>query len=470
MALATRWAATIALVAILTACEEPDGWKPGGSCGAGTFPLDGATDVAETVVLETDADQGVEIGLELRDASGGLVSGYSSTISWPVPFFGYVHILQFHPAAPLQFSGRYDGAVLWGREVACRFSFTVRAQGSGSWTATTTVDAPAGRSGHSAVWTGSEMIVWGGRSDIFGGAPLGDGARYDPVLDQWRALATQDAPSPRADHVAVWTGSEMVVWGGDYDNGGGRYAPALDQWTPLAPGGPVAASSYATWFGAWTGSDVLVWTPEGGGLYSPAANAWQAVRAEGQPAFSGDYAAAWTGTEMLIWSPGGSGRYTPSNDSWRPMSNAGAPQALWGFGSVWTGREMIVWGGASSIDVYLADGAAYDPALDRWRPVSGAGVPLAREYFPLVWTGRAVLAWGGYGSEKLGWGEDASVLDGGGFWDPSGGTWQTMAWPARPTRRGGHTAVWTGDEMIVFGGQDPDRDLSSVRTGGRYRP
>ncbi len=86
------------------------------------------------------------------------------------------------------------------------------------------------------------------------------------------------------------------------------------------------------------------------------------------------------------------------------------------------------------------------------------------------WVGRAVLAWGGYGSESLGWGEDASVLDGGGLWDPSSETWQTMAWPSRPTRRGGHTAVWTGDEMIVFGGQDPDRDPSSVRTGGRYRP
>ena len=31
-----------------------------------------------------------------------------------------------------------------------------------SWTATNTI-APAGRAAHTAVWTGSEMIVWGGR-------------------------------------------------------------------------------------------------------------------------------------------------------------------------------------------------------------------------------------------------------------------------------------------------------------------
>src|SRR5213083_676811 len=31
-----------------------------------------------------------------------------------------------------------------------------------TWTATSTTDAPSARVGHAAVWTGSEMIVWGG--------------------------------------------------------------------------------------------------------------------------------------------------------------------------------------------------------------------------------------------------------------------------------------------------------------------
>ena len=31
-----------------------------------------------------------------------------------------------------------------------------------TWTATSTTNAPAARAGHTAVWTGSEMIVWGG--------------------------------------------------------------------------------------------------------------------------------------------------------------------------------------------------------------------------------------------------------------------------------------------------------------------
>ena len=31
-----------------------------------------------------------------------------------------------------------------------------------TWTATSTTNAPTARAGHTAVWTGSEMIVWGG--------------------------------------------------------------------------------------------------------------------------------------------------------------------------------------------------------------------------------------------------------------------------------------------------------------------
>jgi hypothetical protein len=42
---------------------------------------------------------------------------------------------------------------------------------------------------------------------------FGDGARYDPKTDTWSSLSITDAPTPRAEHSAVWTGSEMIVWG-----------------------------------------------------------------------------------------------------------------------------------------------------------------------------------------------------------------------------------------------------------------
>src|SRR2546430_7178296 len=86
-----------------------------------------------------------------------------------------------------------------------------------SWTATSTTNAPAGRDGHTAVWTGSEMIVWGGFTATSG--VTNTGGRYNPNTDSWTATSTTNAPAGRYDHTAVWTGSEMIVWGGSDANG-----------------------------------------------------------------------------------------------------------------------------------------------------------------------------------------------------------------------------------------------------------
>ena len=80
-----------------------------------------------------------------------------------------------------------------------------------TWTPTSITNAPAARASHTAVWTGSEMIVWGGN----GGSYFNTGGRYDPSTDSWTAISTVNAPSARNGHTAVWTGNEMIVWGGD---------------------------------------------------------------------------------------------------------------------------------------------------------------------------------------------------------------------------------------------------------------
>ncbi len=74
----------------------------------------------------------------------------------------------------------------------------------------TTNGAPAARELHTAVWDGSEMIVWGGT----GGGIFADGGRYNPISDHWTATNTGSAPPPRFEHTAVWTGTQMIVWGG----------------------------------------------------------------------------------------------------------------------------------------------------------------------------------------------------------------------------------------------------------------
>ena len=43
---------------------------------------------------------------------------------------------------------------------------------------------------------------------------LNTGGRYNPSTDSWTATSTTNAPAARGVHTAVWTGSEMIVWGG----------------------------------------------------------------------------------------------------------------------------------------------------------------------------------------------------------------------------------------------------------------
>ena len=97
-----------------------------------------------------------------------------------------------------------------------------------TWTATS--GPPDGRGGNTAVWTGSEMIVWGGIGTGSFLTPLNTGGRYNPSTDNWTTTSTSGAPVGRSGHTAVWTGNEMIVWGGtDGSNNlrsGGRYIPA----------------------------------------------------------------------------------------------------------------------------------------------------------------------------------------------------------------------------------------------------
>jgi hypothetical protein len=96
------------------------------------------------------------------------------------------------------------------------------------WRPLAAAAAPSPRVGASAVWTGHEMLVWGGTSPTCGpsgsGGPCADGAAYDPATDTWRPIASDPAAPARSGHVAAWSGTEMLIWGGT--GGGASEAPA----------------------------------------------------------------------------------------------------------------------------------------------------------------------------------------------------------------------------------------------------
>jgi len=288
-----------------------------------------------------------------------------------------------------------------------------------TWTPTTIINAPAARFGHAAVWTGSEMIVWGGVGATF----FSTGGRYDPGTDSWTPTTTTNAPVGRYLHTAVWTGTEMIVWGGNDGNSdvntGGRYDPATDTWTATSTtNAPSARDSHTA---VWTGSQMIVW----GGTHG-------------------------FGTNLNT-----GGRYNPNTDSWTATNTTNAPAGRYFHTAVWTGNEIIVWGGFDGTN-FLNTGGRYDPNTDSWTATTIANAPLGRATHTVVWTGAEMIVWGGV---------NPGLLDTGGRYNRGTNSWTATSTTNAPDARSHHTAVWTGSEMIVWGG---DTVSGPSNTGGRY--
>ncbi len=260
---------------------------------------------SEPVAPATVSNLGVSPSFHLADVTGGPSGTFTLSGQTRVLDDGITAV--FDPSGPLAFSRTYTATLtrgirdLAGNQLTANFpwTFSTPASGVGAWRATSTIGVPPASQQHSTLWTGSEMIVFGG---VRSGFISNSGARYNPASDTWASLP---AGGPAlSDHLAVWTGTEMVVWQGT----GSRYNPMTETWTPISAVGAPSARSFAT--AVWTGSEMLVW----GGRDS-----------------SGLISAH--------------GAYNPSTDTWRAISNAGAPNPRVRHTAVWTGNRMIVWGG-----------------------------------------------------------------------------------------------------------------------------
>src|SRR5581483_3585066 len=91
---------------------------------------------------------------------------------------------------------------------------------SDTWRALSTTGMPSPRSRAAVVWDGRDILVWGGQTEpgpvlsVPCCLDLMDGGRYDPVADTWKPISNMGAPATHPDEVPVWTGTEMLLWGG----------------------------------------------------------------------------------------------------------------------------------------------------------------------------------------------------------------------------------------------------------------
>jgi hypothetical protein len=305
---------------------------------------------------------------------------------------------------------------------------------------------PRPRTGAVSLWIGNGLFLWGGESYAATVESHADGWVFDPVARGWHPIS----PAPLAGRslpAAVWTGDEVLVWGG-YDRGstfadGAAYDPATGAWrqlpaAPLSARAPVAA--------AWTGTEMLVWGSTSrvgpgvrdGAAFDPRANRWRTIAAApvalnqaGWPSPS----TVWTGREMVVLGslldgnnaatrPDATGlAYDPAADSWRQLPTVRlSPQAS---AAAWTGREVL------AVD-YELRAAVYDPGRNAWRRLPHPPFEPCEGHPEVAATGGAVFAQG----------------CGNALWDGDAGRWVKVE---AKGRRGVGRIVAAGPVFLIAG-------------------
>jgi hypothetical protein len=272
------------------------------------------------------------------------------------------------------------------------------------------------------------------------------------AVGHWRAIA--NAPEPIAvGRTTVWTGSEMIVTGFTPGSDGTSidstevaqaYNPDTNAWRQLPA--PPKTANYCKRSAAWTGAEMLVW---GCGLtaYNPSTNQWR--RLPDSPTRNG--IVVWTGRELIGWGGGCCGdvsddgsAYDPVTNTWRKLSPAPVSGQQSPIGA-WTGRELVIFNGRGPEGARVA-GAAYNPRTNSWRRIPSE----------LRLSALAIAIYDGNEIHVVG-ARRNTVFS----FNPSNNRWRTL--PRTELAADGLVAVWTGNRLIASGmttrAYDPPRDV-----------
>lgn len=352
----------------------------------------------------------------------------------------------------------------------CTQQSSASALAQGHWT--NLPPAPiAPRIDEAAVWTGRELVIWGG-AGAYGDVTFGNGAAYDPATRRWHRLPPSPL-GPRWGVSAVWTGTDVFIWGGvgagaDWSGtqyrDGALYDPATMRWT-VVPATPTGPGEGAT--ALWTGHDVIVlggrgagtlgWRGAlsvGGAAYDPVTGRWHTLppfpRVAGEQGVLA-LASGWNGRAVVatavlatVRSTALSARWAPGGSRWIPVATPPSLARAVSTTAVWTGRRFAFL--ANTCPISVGDLACIDHltgGATTFNPNNGSTTALPRSTALALkapgvakWTGRAILAVPGTGK--------------GAAYDPATRRWRRL--PATSPFGTGVVSVWTGRQLIVWGG------------------
>jgi hypothetical protein len=327
---------------------------------------------------------------------------------------------------------------------------------------------------------------------VFGGADannvaLGDAAIYDPATNTWTLVTAPNAPSPRWGATAVWTGAQILVFGGRSIGtapalaDGASYDPAAAQWSAMNSDSvghtfPVggASSSRAVFWGGWGATaTTLVGSAE---RYDISGNSWQAApSASPAPGAVQDPAWAFTGTNLYLVGGlvGGTTRttsassYSLTSNTWTALAAAPTGFSRSGSFGAWDTHSFFAWAGRDGTGA-RNDGYYYYGGT--WSTMGGTGAPTAR-YASHRQTGWAFVIDAGNivflgGLDTYG----NPLTDGSRYYSTptSGGpNWISITGWLSGEQHLWAVAGYAGGEVLVWGGID---GTQVTATGDRWAP
>ncbi len=266
-------------------------------------------------------------------------------------------------------------------------------------------NTPSARSNHSVVWTGSEYLVWGGS---FGAhtpnqkaVAYRDGASYNPLTQHWTKIAENPDLkfAGRSFHSAIWTGNtgnpvssnKMLVWGGcdveeylfcnNHYNDGAFYDPKTGTWSALEAKGvaPSARRLHGelhirerNLFMVWGGQQKNRELPDGAYLDLKTMT-WNTMK-QPAPERRSRHTLVWTGEHVIAFGGETSndgyvediGVYTlPATGSgpgqWEALRGEFLPFKVKNHTAIWTPVGMMVWGGQTDYTAFENIGAIFHP-------------------------------------------------------------------------------------------------------------
>lgn len=220
-----------------------------------------------------------------------------------------------------------------------------------------------GRGDAAVVWTGAELVVWGGDVEAFNmGFPGGDrsysdGAAFAPATGTWRRLSSSPLPDNGETPVGVMTGAGVVVVRG---HSTALWNAADDTWRELgnAPGPVTDLASNSVAAVSYSANAVLdVETGEWRELPAPP------IRLE-RPT------TAWAERELIVvggspsaFGPAGAIAYDPEDNEWRQLAPPPSALRAEALSADWDGGRVVVVN-------YDMTAVTYDPATDSWAELS----------------------------------------------------------------------------------------------------